>query len=135
MKAEVLSGGCLCGAVRYRAEGPVVRVNHCHCEMCRRSTGAVAATWASVAHSGLTVERGRPAEYRASSFATRAFCAACGSTLFWRRDGSEKIDLAVGTLDDAGGLRADRHDWAEGRLPGFVLDSHLPAFRADGTKA
>ncbi len=135
MSAESLSGGCLCGAVRYRAQCPVIRVNHCHCEMCRRSTGAVAGTWASVPAAGLSLEGATPAEFRASDFATRSFCAACGSTLFWKRDGAAKIDLAVGTLDDASAIRAGRHDWIEGRLPGFVLDAHLPAYKADGTKA
>ncbi len=135
MTAGVLTGSCLCGAVRYRAEGPVIRVNHCHCGMCRKASGAIGATWAAVPVAGLRLESGRPAEYRASDFAVRSFCATCGSTLFWKRDGAEKVDIAVGTLDDASAIRAGRHDWVDGRLPGFVLDSHLPSYKADGTKA
>jgi len=113
--------------VRYEAAGPVTRVNHCHCAMCRRTSGAVAATWATVPRAGFTLA-GKPAEYRASDFATRSFCAACGSTLFWQRDGADAIDLAVGTLDDAGGVASQRHDFVEGRLAGFALDPHLPEF-------
>lgn len=135
MSGDVLTGGCLCGAIRYRAEGPVIRVNHCHCEMCRRASGAIAATWAAVPVAGFSTSGATPAEFRASDFATRSFCAKCGSTLFWKRDGAAKIDLSVGTIDDAGAIGAGRHDWVEGRLGGFVLDAHLPAFRADGTKA
>ncbi|MBI1244893.1 MAG: GFA family protein [Alphaproteobacteria bacterium] len=134
MSAGSLAGGCLCGAVRYRAEGPVIRVNHCHCGQCRRVSGAIAATWAAVPVAGFVIEGARPAEFRASDFATRSFCGACGSTLFWKRDGAEKIDIAVGTLDDAAAIRAGRHDHVEVRLPGFALDPQLPSFCADGTK-
>ncbi len=127
MSAAPLQGGCLCKAVRYSARGPTTRVNHCHCDMCRRASGAIAATWATVPLAGFVLT-GKPAEYRASGFATRSFCAACGSTLFWQRDGDATIDLSVGTLDDAGGLAATRHDFVEGRLAGFSLDPHLPEF-------
>lgn len=127
MKRLSFKGGCLCGAVRYESAGPVTRVNHCHCAMCRRTTGAVAATWATVPLAGFALT-GLPAEYRASDFATRSFCASCGSTLFWRRDGADTIDLAVGTLDDPGSLAAQRHDFVEGRLAGFALDPHLPEY-------
>ncbi len=127
MSAAPLLGGCLCKAVRYSARGPVARVNHCHCDMCRRTSGAIAATWATVPLAGFELN-GRPAEYRASGFATRSFCASCGSTLFWQRDGDATIDLAVGTLDDAGGISATRHDHVEGRFAGFSLDPHLPAY-------
>ncbi len=127
MKGNPLKGGCLCGAVRYEAAGPVTRVNHCHCAMCRRTTGAVAATWATVPLAGFTLT-GKPAAYRASDFATRSFCAVCGSTLFWQRDGSEVIDLAVGTLDDGAALASQRHDFVERRLAGFALDPHLPEY-------
>lgn len=121
-----VEGGCLCGAVRYRAPGPVVRVNHCHCSQCRRSTGAVAATWAKLRRDGFELLAGAPAWYRSSDFARRAFCAACGSTLFWQRDGSDGIDVAVGTLDEAGPLAADDQCGVEGRLAGFSLDRDLP---------
>ena len=131
MSDKPFDGGCLCGAVRYRAHGPVSRVNHCHCSQCRRSTGAVAATWVTVPLAGFAVIKGKPAEYRASDFATRTFCATCGSTLFWLRDGAERIDMSVGTLDQPGDLRAGRHDAAEMRLAGFTLDPHLPEFFGD----
>ena len=127
MSAAPLQGGCLCKAVRYSARGPIARVNHCHCEMCRRTSGTIAATSATVPLAGFALT-GKPAEYRASGFATRTFCASCGSTLFWQRDGDATIDLAVGTLDDASGLAATRHDHVEGRLAGFSLDPHLPEF-------
>ena len=128
MSETPLLGGCLCGAVRYSARGPVTRVNHCHCSQCRRTSGAVAATWAKVPLAGFAVVAGRPASYRSSDFATRAFCAVCGSTLFWQRDNADAIDLAVGSLDDAAGLEATRHYFVEGRLAGFSLDPHVPEF-------
>ena len=43
---EVQRGGCLCGAVRYEAQGPLRPVVACHCDMCRRTSGHFAAATA-----------------------------------------------------------------------------------------
>lgn len=128
MTEEIWRGGCLCGAVRFEARGRPSRVNHCHCQMCRRSSGAIAQTWATFGRDELTVARGDPAAYRASPRATRRFCATCGATLFWSGDGSERIDIAIGAFDAPTGLIAQRHDWAAMRLAAFSLDPHLPSF-------
>jgi hypothetical protein len=126
--AKTHSGGCLCGAVRFVVRGPATRVNHCHCTQCRRVSGAIAQTWVTFAAADLALERGAPAGYRASDFATRKFCGTCGSTLFWMRDGAAIFDVAIGALDAPEEFRADRHDFAGTRLAGFALDPHLPEF-------
>ena len=42
---QLLAGGCMCGAVRYRASGPPLWAVHCHCTDCRRAAGMPFATW------------------------------------------------------------------------------------------
>ena len=44
----MLRGSCLCGTVRYEIRGPVGRVSHCHCAMCRKAHGAAFATYGRV---------------------------------------------------------------------------------------
>ncbi|MAC08157.1 MAG: aldehyde-activating protein [SAR116 cluster bacterium] len=85
---ERLSGGCLCGKVRFSAAPAARDMGVCHCSMCRRwSGGAFMAV-----DCGDTVEFAEGAEpgvYVSSDYGERVFCAQCGSSLMWRmRDGS-----------------------------------------------
>jgi hypothetical protein len=100
------TGGCHCGAVRYRAE-PVTEVLHCHCVNCRRLTGnfvAVVRTATdrlefvdSDADSGLGWVRVEQTQF--------GVCRQCGSTLYFRSDDRlELTSIMVGTLDDTSGM-------------------------------
>lgn len=100
----MLTGSCLCGVVRYRAEGPVERASHCYCTMCQKQHGAAAGSYANVASAGLVVEQGADLviEYASSAHGRRGFCRVCGSTLFWRStDSPEQIAVTLGTLEPA----------------------------------
>src|SRR6185436_19306041 len=88
-------GGCFCGAVRYRIRG-AIEVVHCHCSICRRTSGAPVVTWATVASDGFELTRGEPAELRATSKARRTFCSRCGTPLTFQLDAkAESIDVTV----------------------------------------
>ena len=56
--SETLSGGCLCGDVRYEVRGAPVYVFHCHCSMCRRAGGTAFQTWAGFEADALTITQG-----------------------------------------------------------------------------
>ena len=134
---HVLSGGCLCGAVRFTYQGPlggrVGAVTVCHCGQCRKAQGYAAASAPALA-SGFVVLSGKAAigEYESSPRKRRAFCKACGSPLYSRRE--EKPDdlrLRIGALDapppelsvDAYIFTQDAPAWSFGdqapRYPGF----------------
>ena len=83
-EARKLTGGCLCGAIRYRAEGPPKRVSNCHCSMCRRANGAAFATAAAFDPAKLTFTKGAPTAYASSAKLERLFCPACGSSVGFR---------------------------------------------------
>jgi len=98
----MLRGSCLCGAVTYRADGPVDSASHCYCTMCQKQHGAAAGTYANVDRAGLRIERGEEliTEYASSGHGRRAFCRQCGSTLFWRSERTpDRIAVTLGTLD------------------------------------
>ncbi len=102
-------GGCDCGAVRYRVDGPLRPVVNCHCGQCRRTHGHHAAyTNAAREHFQLTTQDGLR-WYRSSDFARRGFCGECGASLFWARDGAATISISAGTLDGPTGLRTAAH--------------------------
>ena len=120
------TGGCYCGAVRYRIDGPIRNIVGCHCSQCRKTTGhwlASANAWRD--QFSLTEDRGLK-WYRASDFAGRGFCGECGSTLFWRADEGDTISITGGTLDDASGLRVQGHIFVDDKGTYYELDPSLP---------
>lgn len=97
--AEEVTGGCLCGAKRYRVAIDDDDAILCHCRMCQRWSGTVAVAFKTVAKPSLHWDT--PPDYFPSSpIARRGHCAACGTPLvFEYRDGDE-CDLTVGSFDD-----------------------------------
>jgi hypothetical protein len=97
------TGQCLCGAVKFSAEGVPHDVTACHCSMCRRWTGGpdLAVEAESVTFDG-EENIGR---YRSSAWAERGFCKVCGSNLFYRLVEADRYLLAPGAFDDQSGFR------------------------------
>lgn len=111
-----LSGGCQCGAVRYRITGPPERVHLCHCRMCQKATGGPFAASAPVKRAWFAWTRGTPASFASSSLAHRDFCAACGTPLTFRYDDADTISVTLGSLDDPEAVPPVRQYGIEGRL-------------------
>lgn len=125
---ETHEGGCLCGAVRYRIEGPIDSVTHCHCGMCRRASGAPVVTWITVPAERFTATNGELARYKSSENAERTFCPSCGAQItFWSTRHPDDIDVTLGTLDHPEQYPADRHIWTSSQIHWLHLDEHLPA--------
>ena len=123
----IAEGGCLCGKVRHRITGPIESVCHCHCSMCRRSSGGTVVTWVTVPADRFAFTRGKPALYRSSAKGERRFCRDCGTQLtFWSEDPPGNIDVTLATLDHPENHPADRHIWTSSRLAWLHLDEHLP---------
>lgn len=84
---EVMTGRCLCGAVRFRVTPPTLWSAHCHCTLCQRAHGAAFVTWVGAASDRseiLEQEHGDLVWYHSSEQAERGFCRRCGTTLFFR---------------------------------------------------
>lgn len=106
---EVATGGCLCGEVRYRVDGPLRAVVNCHCTQCRRTSGHfVAATAARKADVTMTATSGLR-WYRSSGKARRGFCGTCGSSLFWEPDQGDRVAIMAGSLDSPARLHTVAH--------------------------
>jgi len=147
-EAEAVTGGCLCGAVRYRARVFLDAAYYCHCRMCQRSGGGPADVAVFVEAGSLAFTAGGPTYYRSSPFGERGFCATCGSRLLWKHVGDGHPDwtnLSVGCLDAPERVRPCLHQCVESQLPWHRLDDELPrltseeipelvqAWREDGT--
>jgi hypothetical protein len=108
---DSLTGGCLCGAIRYRSASLPQHSTLCHCATCRRASGAHALGWVAVAKSGFEFT-GTPSEYRSSPPVVRTFCGACGSPLtYWHADWPDIMDVTTGSLDSPQDFPPVDHIW------------------------
>ena len=140
-----VSGGCLCGSVRYTVSEPANCVVHCHCSLCRRSYGSLVGTGAIVERKYMKIEKG---ETNLTTYATppeiqRRFCRTCGCSLFYYLDElPEKIFYYPATLD--GGVHpghpegAEHHihvgskvTWEhfEDALPNYIEDMEIDVYK------
>ena len=127
------TGGCLCGAVRYKVSGELRPIAYCHCSQCRIQTGlAVAAT--QVAAHGFSMS-GEVRWYGASAEAERGFCPACGTLLFWRRHRADAVSIMAGSLDDQSRLAADRHIFVADKPDWHAVSDGLPRYAASSRDA
>jgi hypothetical protein len=109
MSARRTSGGCLCGAVRYEIEGPLVPASACHCSQCRRHHGAL-GIYSLAPSERFKIKGDRNLTwYDSSPGIRRGFCRNCGSKLFWERIGGGQLDVTLGSIDAPTGLRVEKN--------------------------
>lgn len=119
------TGGCLCKAVRYEVNGELRDVVLCHCEMCRRTHGHVAAYTAAQRDEFRLVESRGLRWYASSAIARRAFCAECGASLFWEREGGEMISIAAGSVDAPTGLKTSLQIFVDSAGDYYEIDDRI----------
>ncbi len=131
-EADKVTGGCLCGAVRYEAEVYLKTAHYCHCRMRQRSSGAPAEIGVTVKPGSLVFTKDEPKYYQSSPFGRRGFCPHCGSRLIWDAPSRpEWTNLCIGTLDHPEDVVPSQHICVDSQLPWYQLDDGLPRSRSD----
>ena len=125
-----VTGGCLCGAIRYSVAAPIEALRVCHCTHCQKNTGSGASVNAVVAGADFAVTQGTPKRFttRADSGRTlyRYFCGDCGSPLFAHRENNPGLlVIKAGTLDDTSHLKVTAHIWTSSRRPWSHIDPDI----------
>jgi hypothetical protein len=134
-ETKVMTGGCQCGRVRYDAELTSDDAYWCHCRMCQKATGGIAAAFVQ-AREGAVRWLTEPDWYVSSAIAHRPFCARCGTPLgFAFLDGKGGIDLTVGSFDDPRGFRPVLHAGAESIHEAWLDTRDLPRHYTATTKS
>jgi hypothetical protein len=98
-KPKTYSGGCLCGKIRFEAQGPALKPHTCSCKMCQRHSGALTTAWVEFPRDAVKWSA-KPATWRSSAITSRAFCPTCGSTL-GAIDDAPTVGLLLGVFDNA----------------------------------
>ena len=132
-----LTGGCMCGAVRYELRSDPFDCGWCHCRTCQLNSGAPAMAFASVKDGDWVMTGGESAvrTIRSSSFGQRTFCGECGTPLHVRVDHQpETVDFSIATLDDPNAVAPEFHIFWGSKVGWFNPGDDLPKhdkFRPD----
>ena len=128
-----IEGGCLCGAVRWRYQGPVNWTAHCHCESCRRNCAAPMTTFVGVPREAFAWTGASVATYVSSPGVRRCFCGNCGSPVAFDADHyADEIHLYAAGHDDPSALRPQVHVFWSEALPWLHMEDGLRRFEGSG---
>jgi hypothetical protein len=106
---ETLTGGCLCGAIRFELTSAPYTAGYCHCTRCQRRTGTAASPQARVDGDALRLLCGEHAlrswRHPSGGF-EKLFCEQCGAHLFSRNPNDHsQLSVRMGTFDGDPGIR------------------------------
>ncbi|MRJ44588.1 GFA family protein [Idiomarina loihiensis] len=124
-------GSCLCGVVTIEVHGGIDSIIHCHCSMCRKSSGTAYATNGFVAKAGLLIKTGEEQinYYEIAPGKKRHFCRVCASPIFSSNDESpELLRLRLGILDTDIVERPISHNFVSSSANWDELDAELPRY-------
>jgi hypothetical protein len=132
-----LTGGCLCGGVRFEISAPLELAGYCHCTRCQRRTGTAAAPSARVAPGSFRIVRGEDLVrvwWPEQGFG-KAFCGVCGGHLYSQSpDDPEAIGVRLGAFDGDPGIRPSYHQHVGTAAAWEPLpEDGLPRFEAGRT--
>jgi len=130
MSQPVLTGSCLCGAVRYELTAAPVWSHICHCSRCRKATGSGFAANLFFPLEALRFTRG---EELLGSFAPpeaerfkHVFCSICGSTLPYRNESRNNVLVPMGSLDADPEFTPRAHIFVDSKAPWVTIGDELP---------
>lgn len=128
---DKVSGGCMCGAIRYEATGTPVNANFCHCESCRRHTSSPVVALVGYPLTQVSFTKGERKIYESSPGVGRAFCGDCGTPLTWEGDGGDGplVEILVCSLDTPEAFTPDNHFNHAEHLSWFDTADKLPRYR------
>ena len=130
---QKMTGGCLCGGVRFVVTEPPNKVGTCHCRRCQRWSGSAFSVGVRFRKSAVQFTNGEPKVYRSSSIMERGFCTGCGSPfIYWylvEVMHSEDVWISLGTFDNPEQFKPTYHYAVETEMT--WLHDDLPRLRLD----
>jgi hypothetical protein len=130
-EADPVTGGCLCGAVRFEARAFLKSAYYCHCTICQKTSGAPFEIGVLIKAGTLKFTRGAPAYYQSSSSGKRGFCGNCGSRIVWAPTDAKddwSLNVSVCALDNPADVRPSCHTYIDTKLPWLHIRDELPRF-------
>jgi hypothetical protein len=129
--SQTLTGGCLCGRIRYEIEGKPRFIYQCYCGKCRAASGASFVTNIIVDTAKFTITAGKEslAAYESSPQKFRHFCSNCGSPIYSHGEKTKHVvSVRCGTLNQDPGLRVAYHAFVASKAPWADIYDDQPQF-------
>ena len=123
-----LTGGCLCGAIRYTLNASVTGLRACHCKNCQKHSGTGGTVNAVVPTDKFKITKGTTKNYQDSATQSgrtlsRHFCAECGSSIYSQRIPDPGfLVVRAGSLDDSSGMKITGNIWTATAPPWAYID-------------
>jgi hypothetical protein len=128
MSGPPFTGGCQCGAVRFRVDGQARRASVCHCRMCQKAMAAPFGVFVSFTTDSVIWTRGSRRRFRSSEAVARGFCGDCGTPLtFEGASAGSSIGLTLCSFDDPLALPPMRQLGRESRIAWLDGLDELPS--------
>ena len=123
----MLTGSCLCGAIRYSINAEVKELRACHCRSCQKVSGAQGTVNAILKSADFKITHGKPRRYTAEADSGRTlhryFCADCGSAIYSQREATpEMVVVRAGTFDNPGEMKITANIWTRSARPWAYID-------------
>jgi hypothetical protein len=123
-----VTGGCQCGAVRYRVDQALENAHICHCRMCQKASGNYFMPLARAPKARFEVTRGEIGWFHSSDVVRRGFCRDCGTPLIFEVVARDSVNVVLGSLDDPTSVKPEFQCAQHARMPWFSdLDTLEPA--------
>jgi adenylate cyclase len=132
LKGSMITGGCLCGSIRFEISAPPISTGYCHCSICQKFTGSSMSTWTAFPASTVQFLGAEPRYFATSPIAERGFCPKCGSSMTYRLIQPKKaayLVLMTPTLDDPRKHAPAAHSGIESKMPWIEILDDLPRTR------
>lgn len=130
MAENKYTGGCMCGAIRYELNCETPWSTYCHCESCRRHTGAPVTVLVAGLPEYVTWLTGTRALYESSPGRHRGFCKDCGCSLTWEAEvNGSWLGLHISTFDNPEMLPPVDHVFCDDAISWVELKDELPRFK------
>ena len=121
-----ITGGCQCGAIRYRVDGDLGFPHICHCRMCQKAAGNYFMPLAKADKDAFSVTRGEIGWFHSSDPVRRGFCRDCGTPLIFETVSAAHLNVVLGSLDDPSAVRPEQQFGIEARMPWISSLDSLP---------
>jgi hypothetical protein len=125
-------GGCQCGEIRYRLTGEPVWLTICHCNECKRQSGAAFGMSLRMREADVQLVRGEPKRWTRPSdtagLVICCFCGTCGTRLWHEPAGSGFLHIKPGTLDDPSQVTPRFEAWTKRKAPWVTIQGLEASF-------
>ncbi len=132
LQGSLITGGCLCGSIRFEISAPPISTGYCHCSICQKFTGSSMSTWTAFPASTVQFLKTEPTYFASSPIAERGFCPTCGSSMTYRLIQPKKAAYLViftANLDEPKRHAPAAHSGMESKMPWIEILDDLPRTR------